>query len=543
MANAAIKLYKDANNNKYVGINVADATASLSYNLQVNGTANISGALSANSLSLTTALPVASGGTGRTTLTGSNSLRSDLGFGTGTGALAVANGGTGATTAANARTNLGIGASGTHADSYFALASHDHTRVGIDAIWIYPNNSNEINFGGTNTSSTLYIGYRATDSRPIPTTYIFGSSSSGTATIKAASFVGALTGDVTGSATGLKSLATSSNRLTTADQDPGNCNLNWFHATSSMTTNKPVSDGMILNLGWDNNAPSWTSQLYIANGIYAAGLRFRNASTWQPWVPILMGTHINSSDYWGISFNGTESGYLRMPTDGIIPYTSGAAGSGHSNIGTTGWHFSKAYIDKMYGGLTTEWTITGTSHAVALQNHFNSYKTQTPRNSLIHFYDTTSGNGSATFGYFLDGYNDGPYGGFYVAHYNTPYYVGIQNGTYTQGLILTNKNASTTSNIFNQAPTSDWIQLSTNGVKYWLFLFIGIPGSSTSYSTTTVPVGMITTDKNSPRSFLIADESRYHSFYLYKSNDGSEVYIKNNSGSGGILAYGMFPQI
>lgn len=47
--------------------------------------------------------------------------------------------------------------------------------------------SNEINFGGTNTSTSVYFGYRAKDSRPIPTVYVFGSSSAGTARIQAAS--------------------------------------------------------------------------------------------------------------------------------------------------------------------------------------------------------------------------------------------------------------------------------------------------------------------------------------------------------------------
>ena len=54
-------------------------------------------------------LPVAQGGTGRTALTGSNSLRSDLGFGTGTGVLAAANGGTGQSSLQATRNAMGLG--------------------------------------------------------------------------------------------------------------------------------------------------------------------------------------------------------------------------------------------------------------------------------------------------------------------------------------------------------------------------------------------------------------------------------------------------
>ena len=51
---------------------------------------------------------------------------------------------------------------------------------------LYANGGNEINFGGTNTSSTIYFGYRATGSKPIPTSFIFGGS--GTATLTAGGF-------------------------------------------------------------------------------------------------------------------------------------------------------------------------------------------------------------------------------------------------------------------------------------------------------------------------------------------------------------------
>lgn len=52
---------------------------------------------------------------------------------------------------------------------------------------LYANNNNEINFGGTNTSSIIFFGYRATGSKPIPTSFIFGGSG-GTATLTADGF-------------------------------------------------------------------------------------------------------------------------------------------------------------------------------------------------------------------------------------------------------------------------------------------------------------------------------------------------------------------
>lgn len=76
------------------------------------------------------------------------------------------------------------------------------SKVGEAASWLYFNHSNEVNFGGTyNGNATIYFGYRATDSRAKPDTYIFGTGN-GTATVKAASFVGPLTGNVTGNCSG-----------------------------------------------------------------------------------------------------------------------------------------------------------------------------------------------------------------------------------------------------------------------------------------------------------------------------------------------------
>lgn len=70
------------------------------------------------------AVPVASGGTGGTTV---EEARNNLGLGNTSGALPIANGGTGATTAANARTKLGI----TPANIGAAASSHKHSASDI----------------------------------------------------------------------------------------------------------------------------------------------------------------------------------------------------------------------------------------------------------------------------------------------------------------------------------------------------------------------------------------------------------------------------
>lgn len=52
---------------------------------------------------------------------------------------------------------------------------------------IKPQISNEVNFGGTDTSTTIFFGYRATDSRPKPENFVFGTGN-GTANVKAKAF-------------------------------------------------------------------------------------------------------------------------------------------------------------------------------------------------------------------------------------------------------------------------------------------------------------------------------------------------------------------
>lgn len=62
-----------------------------------------------------------------------------------------------------------------HAGNY---QNYPNTKVGVSTIWVYPEHTNEINFGGTNTTSTIFFGYRAKDSRVKPEAFVFGNNNS-----------------------------------------------------------------------------------------------------------------------------------------------------------------------------------------------------------------------------------------------------------------------------------------------------------------------------------------------------------------------------
>ena len=66
--------------------------------------------------------------------------------------------------------------------------------------------------------------------------------------------------------------------------------------------------------------------------------------TWKE-KPIEVLTTINNSDFYGLSNgNGTENGWLRVPTSGLIPnMPNGSNNNGGSNLGTSTWRFSTIY--------------------------------------------------------------------------------------------------------------------------------------------------------------------------------------------------------
>lgn len=59
---------------------------------------------------------------------------------------------------------------------------------------------------------------------------------------------------------------------------------------------------------------------------------------------------ITANGYDGMAnMAGVTNTYIRTTQNGIIPYQSGGAGSGHSNIGTSTWRFANVYTDKING--------------------------------------------------------------------------------------------------------------------------------------------------------------------------------------------------
>lgn len=77
------------------------------------------------------------------------------------------------------------------------------------------------------------------------------------------------------------------------------------------------------------------------------------------------------------------------------------------------------------------------THARAIQDYFTANKTTIPRGMMHSVYSPANGNGSCAIGYFLNGYDSNPFGGYFVAHYKKAWYVGVDNGKYQQFRIAT----------------------------------------------------------------------------------------------------------
>lgn len=221
-----------------------------------------------------------------------------------------------------AKTNTNVGYSVNYASS--AGTASIATKTGDGGIYLYAHNSNEINFGGSNTSTTMYFGYRAMDSRAIPTKFIFGGSN-GSASLQANTvYLGSGTSSYISSSqyTGNAATASSSPKLTTSGSLTSS-NIDSFLETGVVkwgtgdATAVGNNDGIVVSFGW---SASYGAQMWLDDGSGEGGMKIRNrngGTTWNPWRQVL--TENNYTNYtvsktgsgasgtWSISISGNAA--------------------------------------------------------------------------------------------------------------------------------------------------------------------------------------------------------------------------------------------
>lgn len=215
----------------------------------------------------------------------------------------------------------GVGTLWSICKTKFALAGHTHSSVTDGTMTIYPMANNEVNFGGSNNSATIYFGYRAKDSKPIPTSFVFGGST-GTATLTAAKFKGALEGNAS-----TASNASKVNGHTVNSDVPSGAKFtdtNTWRGIQDNLTSTSTSESLSANQGKvlkglvDGKANSSHTHTLgqITNAGNAAGKNVRT---------------LNSVSHSSWSSASTDD--LYVPTMSFIAYWNGAYNSsGNSNL-------------------------------------------------------------------------------------------------------------------------------------------------------------------------------------------------------------------
>lgn len=112
----------------------------------------------------------------------------------------------------------------------------------------------------------------------------------------------------------------------------------WGNQAGTFVTRWNDSTGGSIEFRRDNPSSGQLS-LKVDGRVYVSEGKF----------PVLSSTYANN--YWGIRGPDGGDDWIRTTSHGFIPVMAGTAGSGHSSLGTSGWYFATAYIDKVYGTL------------------------------------------------------------------------------------------------------------------------------------------------------------------------------------------------
>lgn len=201
--------------------------------------------------------------------------------------------------------------------------------------------NNEINFGGSNNSSTIYFGYRATGSKSIPTSFIFGGST-GTATLTSSGFK--------------HSDYLDDNYLITANG--GARNRNTFHQRYSFGGQVDYSGYWKINI---NNTTSWmlsfkvrVYQGYNATEIQFSGHNYNTNHWYQPEARMIVSSDnasmtvyfgydsdwnlwvaIPAGNYTGIEIVDVVNGYTQIDYNDLFTISNVSSLTGTTQTNTT----------------------------------------------------------------------------------------------------------------------------------------------------------------------------------------------------------------
>jgi hypothetical protein len=274
-----------------------------------------------------------------------------------------------------------------------------------ETLAIYPEKDNEMNFGGTGTNTTIYMGYRATGSRAIPTKFVFGSSG-GTASLQCNTvYLGSGTSSYVSSTqyTGNAATATklaSARTLTignTGKSFDGSSNVSWslneigalahfiktgtldldtftstgyYTVNSSTLTNHPETGHGIMFVDYNVGTPV---QFYMHDTSFTLYKRHRNNTTggWNAWSSTL-----------GNSISGNAATATKLATARTL--TIGNSGKPFDGSGNVSWPLSEigamatdgsTYQVALTGGAdnTTGYRLIGQASIVAWNNRRLSF--------------------------------------------------------------------------------------------------------------------------------------------------------------------------
>ena len=145
-----------------------------------------------------------------------------------------------------------------------------------------------------------------------------------------------------------------------ASTDDRKGTVEFFHATSSMTTGAPPFEGHILHMNWDNTG-GWDSQLCVKNS--SAGLAVRGSSngTWGDWATMATQDYVREQIA-GIG-SSTASGQVCEFDSGAINLTSSSSAYTNSKDSKSKWYWIWAYNSTLggYMGFHVDWKALTTS--------------------------------------------------------------------------------------------------------------------------------------------------------------------------------------